>query len=65
MTKTKLLIAAAIVSVAGFTACNSENKEAKQDAEILNMYVDSVENATPGYTVANWTAIDTGYQERA
>lgn len=65
MTKTKLLIAAAIVSVAGFTACNSENKEAKQDAEILNMYVDSVENATPVYTVANWTAINDGYQERA
>ena len=64
MTKTKLLIAAAIVSV-GFTACNSENKEAKQDAEILNMYVDSVENATPVYTVANWTAINDGYQERA
>jgi hypothetical protein len=64
MTKTKLLIAAAIVSV-GFTACNNENKEAKQDAEMLNMYVDSVESATPVYTVANWTAIDNGYQERA
>ena len=64
MTKTKLLIAAAIVSV-GFTACNNENKEAKQDAEMLNMYVDSVENATPVYTVANWTAINDGYQERA
>ena len=64
MTNTKLLIAAAIVSV-GFTACNTENKEAKQDAEMLNMYVDSVENATPVYTTANWTAIDNGYQERA
>jgi hypothetical protein len=64
MTKTKLLIAAAIVSI-GFTACNNENKEAKQDAAMLNMYVDSVENATPVYTVANWTAIDNGYQERA
>jgi hypothetical protein len=64
MTKTKLLIAAAIVSV-GFTACNNENKEAKQDAEVLNMYVDSVENATPVYTTENWTAIDNGYQERA
>ena len=64
MTKTKLLIAAAIVSV-GFTACNNENKEAKQDAEMLNMYVDSVENATPVYTVENWTAINSGYQERA
>jgi hypothetical protein len=64
MIKTKLLIAAAIVSV-GFTACNSENKEAKQDAEMLNMYVDSLETATPVYTTANWTAIDNGYQERA
>ena len=64
MTKTKLLIAAAIVSV-GFTACNNENKEAKQDAEMLNMYVDSVENAAPVYTVENWTAINNGYQERA
>ncbi len=64
MTKTKLLIAAAIVSV-GFTACNNENKEAKQEAEMLNMYVDSVENATPVYTTENWAAIDNGYQERA
>jgi len=64
MTKTKLLIAAAIVSI-GFTACNNENKEAKQDAEMLNIYVDSVENATPVYTVENWTAINKGYQERA
>jgi hypothetical protein len=64
MTKTKLLIAAAIVSV-GFTACNNENKEAKQSAETLNVYVDSVESATPVYTTENWTAIDKGYQERA
>jgi hypothetical protein len=64
MTKTKLLIAAAIVSI-GFTACNNENKEAKQDAEMLNMYVDSVENATPVYTTENWTAINNGYEERA
>ncbi len=64
MTKTKLLFATAILSV-GFTACKTENKEAKQDAEMLNTYVDSVENATPVYTTANWTAIDNGYQERA
>lgn len=64
MTKTKLLIAAAIVSI-GFTACNNENKEAKQSAETLNVYVDSVENATPVYTTENWTAINNGYQERA
>ena len=64
MTKTKLLIAATILSV-GFTACNNENKEAKQSAETLNVYVDSIENATPVYTTENWTAINNGYQERA
>ena len=64
MTKTKLLIAAAILSV-GFAACKSENKEAKQSAETLNVYVDSIENATPVYTTENWTAINNGYQERA
>ncbi len=63
MTKTKLLIAAAIVSV-GFTACNTENKEAKQSQETLTVYVDSVENATPVFTTENWTAINNGYQER-
>jgi hypothetical protein len=61
MTKTKLLIAAAIVSI-GFTACN--NAEPK-NAEALNMYVDSVENLAPVYTTENWTVIDNGYQERA
>jgi len=64
MTTTKLFIAAAIVSI-GFTACNTENKEARQDVEILSTYVDSVEGLTPVYTVENWTTIDNGYQERA
>ncbi len=63
MIKTKLLFATAILT-AGFTACNTENKEAKQDVEMLNIYVDSIESATPVYTTANWTAIDNGYQER-
>lgn len=59
MTKTKLLIAAAIVSV-GFTACSNEPKQ----AEVLNVYVDSVEKLTPVYTTENWTVIDNGYRER-
>jgi hypothetical protein len=59
MTKTKLLIAAAIVSV-GFTACNN----APKDSEVLAVYVDSVENLTPVYTTENWTLIDNGYQLR-
>ena len=58
------MIAAAIVSI-GFTACNNANDAAGKDAEILNMYVDSVQGLTPVYTVESWTVIDNGYQERA
>lgn len=65
MTKSNLMITAAIV-VAGLTACNNPEKEAaKQDAAVLNQYVDSVEKVQPVYTVENWTTIDNGYQERA
>ena len=64
MTKTKLLIAAAIVTM-GFTACNNANDDAKKDVEILTTYVDSVDGMTAVYTTENWTVIDNGYQERA
>jgi hypothetical protein len=65
MKKINLMITAVIV-VTGFTACkNSTAEEAKQDAINLNQYVDSVESLTPVYTVANWSAVDNGYQERA
>jgi hypothetical protein len=64
MTKTKLLITAAITSI-GFTACNTPNDAANKDAEVLTMYVDSVDNLTPVYTTEYWTVIDNGYQERA
>ena len=58
-------MSAAIVLI-GFTACsNSVNDQAKQDAENLNKYVDSVKGLKPVYTVENWTAINNGYQERA
>jgi len=65
MTKTHLMITAAIV-VGAFTACNNPAKEeAKQDVTSLTSYVDSVEGLTPVYTAENWTVIDNGYQERA
>lgn len=44
---------------------NATTEAAKQDAANLNQYVDSVENIPPVYTVANWSSIDNGYQERA
>lgn len=65
MKRSFLTLATATV-ILGFTACKDSAKEAaKQDAQNLTAYVDSVESATPVYTEANWTAIDEGYRERA
>ena len=67
MKKTKLMICSAIL-VGGFVACNNSTggkAEAQQDAANLTQYVDSIDQLAPVYTVANWTAIDNGYQERA
>lgn len=64
MKKINFLITAVIMA-GGFTACNNpETAMAKQDAENLTQYVDSVENAPRIYTEANWTEIDNGYQAR-
>ena len=45
-------------------ACNNASHEAKQDAETLAMYVDSVNQITPEYTTTYWASIDSGYQVR-
>lgn len=45
-------------------ACNNAANEAKQDAESLSQYVDSVNQTTPEYTNAYWAAIESGYQAR-
>jgi len=60
MTTKHLMIAAAIVTI-GFNACTAKESN---DVDVLNTYVDSVENLTPVYTTENWTVIDNGYQER-
>ena len=65
MKKTIVLFTGLLI-ITGFVACkNSENDAAKQDVVNLNMYVDSVEKATPIYTVGNWSSLDEGYQMRA
>jgi hypothetical protein len=65
MTKIYSMIVAATL-VSSIVACNAPaNEEAKQNVANLDQYVDSVDKLTPVYTVANWTAIDNGYQERA
>ena len=65
MTTTNLLLTA-VIAAASLTACNNAATDtAKQDAVNLNKYVDSVESLAPVYTVANWSQLDNGYQERA
>lgn len=60
------VIVIGMLIITGFVSCkNSENDAAKQDVVNLNMYVDSVEKATPIYTVGNWSSLDDGYQMRA
>jgi len=57
-----LLKAALLLSL--LPACNNAGRDAKQDAEILSQYVDSVNQITPEYTNAYWASIDSGYQAR-
>jgi hypothetical protein len=65
MKRFNLIVTVSLVAVA-FSACNSaDSKDAQQNAFILNNYIDSVEKLEPVYTIANWTAIDNGYQQRA
>jgi hypothetical protein len=55
-----------VASLLVLVSCkNAASDEAKLDATNLSMYVDSVQNLTPVYTVENWTALDNAYQERA
>jgi len=63
MKKINVMITVALV-VTGFIACKNEATEAEQDASSLSMYVDSVNNLTPVYTTAYWSALDDGYQVR-
>jgi len=59
----KLLVLAAIVST-GFASCNSASKNAQKEAEVLSIYVDSVDGLTPVYSAESWNLIDDGYRER-
>ncbi len=63
--RTVYLMGSIAIAVTTFTACSSNsNDAAKNDAEKVGQYVDSVNALTPVYTEANWTAINNGYQER-
>lgn len=63
MKKIIFMLAGAVV-IATSACTDSERETATKDVDRLTVYVDSVENATPVYTTANWTEIENGYQER-
>lgn len=54
---------AAIVA-AGFSGCQSPETEAKQNADRVISYVDSIQVLTPVYTSEYWDNLEKGYQER-
>ena len=58
------MIGVAIV-VTGSTSCNNSEDMASKYAASLTQYIDSVASLDTANTVANWKAIDEGYQERA
>ncbi|WP_432671550.1 hypothetical protein [Flavobacterium sp. SM2513] len=64
MKKVQLLLGVAVIA-ASFTSCKSENeKMAEQSFDRYEKYVDSVNNVTEAEALANWQAIEAGYNER-
>lgn len=62
--KNSIILFKSALLLAVLSACNNAAHEAKQDAETLSQYVDSVNQSTPEYTNAYWASIDKGYQAR-
>jgi hypothetical protein len=62
--KTCVILFQSAILLALLPACDNAGSEAKQDANTLSTYVDSVNQTSPQYTSASWAAIDDGYQAR-
>jgi hypothetical protein len=58
------LVITASILILGFSACKPVETEADARANQLTMYVDSIQNLTPVYTVTYWAELEKGYQER-
>ena len=64
MKKVQLLLGVAIIA-ASFTSCKSEDeKMAEQSFDRYEKYVDSVNNVAEAEALANWQAIQAGYESR-
>ncbi len=64
MKKVQLLLGVAIMAVS-FTSCKSEEeKMAEQSFDRYEKYVDSVNNVAEAEALANWQAIEAGYNDR-
>lgn len=64
MKKVQLLLGVAIIA-ASFTSCKSEDeKMAEQSFHRYEKYVDSVNNVAEAEALANWQAIEAGYESR-
>ena len=64
MKKVQLILGVAIIA-ASFTSCKSESeKMAEQSFDKYEKYVDSVNNVNEAEALANWQAIEAGYNDR-
>ena len=64
MKKVQLLVGVAVLA-ASFTSCKSEEeKMAEQSFDRYEKYVDSVNNVNEAEAMANWQAIEAGYNDR-
>lgn len=57
------LLATAVV-VASLVACETADTESRKNADMVVVYVDSIQNLTPEYSNEYWSNLDKGYQER-
>ena len=57
------LMATAIV-VSSLVSCETANTESRKNADMVVVYVDSIQNLTPEYSNESWTNLNKGYQER-
>ena len=64
MKKVQLLLGVAVIA-ASFTSCKNEEQEmAEKSFDRYEKYVDSVQTVTEADALANWQAIEAGYNDR-
>lgn len=62
--KTINTLMATAVLLSSLVACETANTESRKNADMVVVYVDSIQNLTPEYSNEYWSNLDKGYQKR-